>query len=202
MTRPVTDTCWKKTYLMPSASIRRVISSIRSRRPGWLRASSKVVGAGAMRVDPSTVWTVPPKVCATPGRVTTLPSPSTIVISVGSPLFEPKVGGERNCCGPICIDWGRPATPLHHRPQESTDAQLPSVLGPGPRRRGGSPWPVDGLAPRQERPAGARRRQDRRGPGGGRHRPRRGPQQLLSTRGEGGGGSLRPGLGGPSRRPP
>jgi hypothetical protein len=49
ITRPVIETCWKKTYLMPSDSIRRVSSSIRSRRPGTLRASSSVAGGGAMR---------------------------------------------------------------------------------------------------------------------------------------------------------
>ena len=55
------ETCWKKTYLMPSDSMRRVISSIRSRRPGWLRASSSVAGGGAIRGLDSTVSTVPPK---------------------------------------------------------------------------------------------------------------------------------------------
>ena len=60
ITRPVIDTCWKNTYLMPSASIRRVSSSIFAVRPGALRASSSVAGAGAIRGDSSTVSTVPP----------------------------------------------------------------------------------------------------------------------------------------------
>ena len=34
---------------MPSDSIRRVSSSMRSRRPGWLRASSSVAGGGVIR---------------------------------------------------------------------------------------------------------------------------------------------------------
>src|SRR3954463_13392164 len=60
MTRPVIETCWKKTYLMPSASMRRAISSIFSRRPGWLRASSSVAGGGAIRARDRTGSTVPP----------------------------------------------------------------------------------------------------------------------------------------------
>ena len=79
----MTETCWKKTYLMPSASIRRVISSIRSRRPGALRASSSVVGAGAILLERSTVSTVPPKVCPATG----LPLPSTTLMSLFSPLL-------------------------------------------------------------------------------------------------------------------
>ena len=76
MTRPVIETCWKKTYLMPSLSMRWVIASICSRRPGWLRASSSVAGAGAIRLERSTESTVPPKVCPT------LPFPSTTLISL------------------------------------------------------------------------------------------------------------------------
>jgi hypothetical protein len=58
----VTDTCWKKTYLIPSDSIRCAIASIRSRRPGAFRASSSVAGGGAIRLERSTESTVPPKV--------------------------------------------------------------------------------------------------------------------------------------------
>ena len=60
ITRPVIETCWKKTYLMPSASIRRVRASIFSSRPGALRASSSVAGAGAIRGLERTVSTLPP----------------------------------------------------------------------------------------------------------------------------------------------
>ena len=74
MIRPVTDTCWKKTYLMPSDSIRCVSASMRSRRPGWLRASSSVAGAGAMRGLAQTVATVPPNEGL--GSSATLPLPS------------------------------------------------------------------------------------------------------------------------------
>ena len=49
MTRPVIETCWKKTYLMPSDSMRRASSAMRSGRPGTLRASSSVAGGGATR---------------------------------------------------------------------------------------------------------------------------------------------------------
>src|SRR5215218_1150233 len=62
MTRPVTDTCWKKMYLMPSASIRRVSASICAARPGWLRASSSVAGGTVERALCSTVSTLPPNV--------------------------------------------------------------------------------------------------------------------------------------------
>ena len=60
ITRPVIETCWKKTYLMPSASIRRVSASIFSARPGALRASSSVAGGGAIRGLARTSSTVPP----------------------------------------------------------------------------------------------------------------------------------------------
>src|ERR1700756_1764308 len=60
MTRPVTETCWKKTYLMPCASIRRVSSSIFSARPGAWRASSSVAGGGEMGGLERTVATLPP----------------------------------------------------------------------------------------------------------------------------------------------
>jgi hypothetical protein len=74
ITRPVTETCWKKTYLIPWLSIRRVISSMRSRRPGWLRASSSVAGAGVVFADSRTVLTVPPKLSGACESTATLPS--------------------------------------------------------------------------------------------------------------------------------
>ncbi len=82
ITRPVIETCWKKTYLMPSDSMRRVISSMRSRRPGWLRASSSVAGGGAMRGLSVTVATVPPNV-GERSRAT-LPLPSTFIWKASS----------------------------------------------------------------------------------------------------------------------
>jgi hypothetical protein len=78
----VIETCWKKTYLIPSDSILRVISSMRSRRPGALRASSSVAGAGAMRGLSMTVATVPPNVGAEPSA--TLPLPSTFIFEASS----------------------------------------------------------------------------------------------------------------------
>src|SRR5262245_47330613 len=43
---PLIEICWKKTYSIPSSSIRFAISAIFSARPGALRASSSVCGAG------------------------------------------------------------------------------------------------------------------------------------------------------------
>jgi len=74
ITRPVIETCWKKTYLMPWSSIRRVISSIRSRRPGWLRASSSVAGGGVVFGVSRTVLTVPPKLSGACESTATVPS--------------------------------------------------------------------------------------------------------------------------------
>jgi hypothetical protein len=74
ITRPVIETCWKKTYLIPWSSMRRVIASICSRLPGWLRASSSVAGGTVLRGVSSTVLTVPPKVVG--------PAPSTVTLSL------------------------------------------------------------------------------------------------------------------------
>src|SRR4051794_6008622 len=51
---PLTETCWKKTYSMPSASMRLTSWSMCAARPGALRASSSVAGAGAIRGVAST----------------------------------------------------------------------------------------------------------------------------------------------------
>ncbi len=86
MTRPVTDTCWKKTYLMPSASMRLVSASISAARPGWSRASSSVAGGMLARALCSTVSTPPPNVYG--GMATWVAPPSGlasgIVVSLAS----------------------------------------------------------------------------------------------------------------------
>ena len=58
-------------------------------------------------------------------------------------------------------------------------AHHPSPLRQAPRRRRGRPRPVDGVAPREGRRGGPRRRQDGRRRGRVRHRLRRRAQQLL-----------------------
>ena len=45
---PLIETCWKKTYSIPSRSISLAISAIRSARPGAVRASSSVFGGGSI----------------------------------------------------------------------------------------------------------------------------------------------------------
>src|SRR5262245_32735114 len=45
---PLIEICWKKTYSIPSSSIRFSISPIFSARPGAFRASSSVCGAGSI----------------------------------------------------------------------------------------------------------------------------------------------------------
>ena len=45
---PLIEICWKKTYSIPSSSIRFSISAIFSARPGASRASSRVGGAGSI----------------------------------------------------------------------------------------------------------------------------------------------------------
>src|SRR4051812_5317332 len=93
MTRPVIETCWKKTYLMPSASMRRAISSIFSRRPGWLRASSSVAGGGAIRALDRTVSTVPPS-----WRANVAPTGLLVSVATLSPLgsLEARAGRYRS----------------------------------------------------------------------------------------------------------
>ena len=91
MIRPVTEICWKKTYLMPSDSIRCVSASMRSRRPGWLRASSSVAGAGAIRGLAVTVATVPPNEGVASKAMLPLPSPSIIWLPSVAPGL-PKWG--------------------------------------------------------------------------------------------------------------
>ena len=77
------ETCWKNTYLIPSASIRRVSSSIFSARPGALRASSSVAGGGAIRGLASTVSTFPPST-ALPLTAVAISTPFRAAPSMGS----------------------------------------------------------------------------------------------------------------------
>src|SRR6476659_7742644 len=179
MTRPVMETCWKKTYLMPSASILRVSASICAARPGWFRASSSVAGGMLARALCSTVSTPPPNVYG--GMATGVAPPSGlasgIVVSLawlvgrrhhtsGLNKWVQESGVQDGTTG-IDRSGDRQRRRIRPRRSDRGGAHRGGRRGPagGRQRRGRD---SDGRAPRDARELPAHRRhRSRRRAGGG-----------------------------------